>query len=94
VDVLKGHDRGVGVPPGPGRVASRAKNATKQPPCFTGCEKTHQTGLSREQLYRSFSEKGNPTLKTMLAVMKALSVAACKHNRSGSLSLLYSAHII
>lgn len=31
-----------------------------------------QTGLSREQLYRSFSEKGNPTLKTTLAVMKAL----------------------
>jgi probable addiction module antidote protein len=33
-----------------------------------------QTGLSREQLYRSFSEKGNPTLKTTLAVMKALGV--------------------
>ena len=31
-----------------------------------------QTGLSREQLYRSFSENGNPTLKTTLAVMKAL----------------------
>ncbi len=31
-----------------------------------------QTGLSREQLYRSFSDKGNPTLKTTLAVMKAL----------------------
>ena len=31
-----------------------------------------QTGLSREQLYRSFSERGNPTLKTMLAVLKAL----------------------
>ncbi|KAF1370442.1 DNA-binding protein [Yokenella regensburgei] len=31
-----------------------------------------QTGLSREQLYRSFSEKGNPTLKTTLAVMNAL----------------------
>ena len=31
-----------------------------------------QTRLSREQLYRSFSEKGNPTLKTTLAVMKAL----------------------
>lgn len=31
-----------------------------------------RTGLSREQLYRSFSEKGNPTLKTTLAVMKAL----------------------
>ncbi|MDU7098826.1 MAG: transcriptional regulator, partial [Enterobacter sp.] len=28
--------------------------------------------LSREQLYRSFSDKGNPTLKTTLAVMKAL----------------------
>ena len=31
-----------------------------------------QTGLSREQLYRSFSENGNPTLKTTLAVMRAL----------------------
>ncbi len=31
-----------------------------------------QTGLSREQLYRSFSENGNPTLKTTLALMKAL----------------------
>jgi len=33
-----------------------------------------QTGLSREQLYRSFSEKGNQTLKTTLAVMMALGV--------------------
>ena len=33
-----------------------------------------QTGLSREQLYRSFSASGNPTLKTVLAVMKALGV--------------------
>ena len=33
-----------------------------------------QTGQSREQLYRSFSEKGNPTLKTTLAVMKALGI--------------------
>ena len=33
-----------------------------------------ETGLSREQLYRSFSEKGNPTLKTTLAVMKALGI--------------------
>lgn len=31
-----------------------------------------ETGLAREQLYRSFSEGGNPTLKTTLAVMKAL----------------------
>jgi probable addiction module antidote protein len=33
-----------------------------------------QTGLSREQLYRSFSTRGNPTLKTTLAVMKALGI--------------------
>ena len=33
-----------------------------------------QTGLSREQLYRSFSATGNPTLKTTLAVMKALGI--------------------
>jgi probable addiction module antidote protein len=33
-----------------------------------------QTGLSREQLYRSFSENGNPTLKTTIAVMKALGI--------------------
>jgi probable addiction module antidote protein len=33
-----------------------------------------ETGLSREQLYRSFSVKGNPTLKTTLAVMKALGI--------------------
>ena len=33
-----------------------------------------QTGLSREQLYRSFSENGTPTLKTTLAVMKALGI--------------------
>ena len=33
-----------------------------------------KTGLSREQLYRSFSDNGNPTLKTTLAVMKALGI--------------------
>jgi probable addiction module antidote protein len=33
-----------------------------------------QTGLSREQLYRSFSANGNPTLKTTLAVMKTLNI--------------------
>lgn len=31
-----------------------------------------QTGLSREQLYRSFSGCGNPTLKSTFAVMNAL----------------------
>jgi probable addiction module antidote protein len=30
------------------------------------------TGLAREQLYRSLSEDGNPTLATTLAVMKAI----------------------
>ena len=34
----------------------------------------YYNGLSREQLYRSFSENGNPTLKTTLAVMKALGI--------------------
>ncbi|HEY3778644.1 MAG TPA: addiction module antidote protein [Rhizomicrobium sp.] len=34
----------------------------------------NKTGLSREQLYRSFSAQGNPTLKTTIAVMKALGV--------------------
>jgi probable addiction module antidote protein len=29
-------------------------------------------GLSRESLYRSLSPKGNPTLKTLIAVLKAL----------------------
>jgi probable addiction module antidote protein len=33
-----------------------------------------QTGLSREQISRSFSEHGNPALKTTLAVMKALGI--------------------
>jgi probable addiction module antidote protein len=37
-------------------------------------EIANRTGLSREQLYRSFSVNGNPTLKTTLAVMKALGV--------------------
>jgi probable addiction module antidote protein len=46
-------------------VVARAKGMT---------ELARETGLSREQLYRSFSEQGNPTLKTMLAVMHALGV--------------------
>lgn len=37
-------------------------------------EISQKTGLSREQLYRSFSERGNPTLKTTLAVMQALGI--------------------
>lgn len=37
-------------------------------------EIARETGLSREHLYRSFSERGNPTLKTTLAVMRALGI--------------------
>ncbi|MCY4147885.1 MAG: putative addiction module antidote protein [Gammaproteobacteria bacterium] len=37
-------------------------------------EIARQTGLSREQLYRSFSREGNPTLRSTLAVMKALGI--------------------
>ena len=44
-------------------VVARAKGMT---------ELAKESGLSREQLYRSFSDKGNPTLKTMLAVMRAV----------------------
>ncbi|WP_368355938.1 hypothetical protein [Acidithiobacillus concretivorus] len=40
------------------------------------------TDLSREQLYRSFSEAGNPTLKTTLAVMKALGIDLTAKPRS------------
>ncbi len=34
----------------------------------------NKTGLSREQLYRSFSPNGNPTLRTTLAVARALGI--------------------
>lgn len=46
-------------------VVARAKGMT---------EIARKTGLSREQLYRSFSENGNPTLKTTIAVMRALGI--------------------
>jgi len=58
-------------------VVARAKGMT---------ELSKETGLSREQLYRSFSEQGNPTLKTMLAVMRALGVdmTVKPHNSSAA----------
>ncbi|OOF08290.1 MULTISPECIES: helix-turn-helix domain-containing transcriptional regulator [unclassified Salinivibrio] len=31
-----------------------------------------QTGLSRETLYRTLSPKGNPNLKTLMAIVDAL----------------------
>jgi len=43
-----------------------------------------QTGLSREQLYRSFSGNGNPTLKTTLAVMKAMGIQLTAKTQSAA----------
>ena len=34
----------------------------------------HDTGLSRESLYKALSETGNPSLATVLKVAKALGV--------------------
>jgi probable addiction module antidote protein len=55
-------------------VVARAKGMTQI---------ANETGLSREQLYRSFSETGNPTLKTTIAVMKALGMALTAAPASG-----------
>ena len=44
-------------------VVVRAKGMTKI---------AKETGLAREQLYKSLSATGNPTLETTLAVMKAI----------------------
>lgn len=44
-------------------IAARAKGMTKV---------ADDTGLAREALYRSFSEEGNPSLKSTMAVLKSL----------------------
>lgn len=44
-------------------IAARAKGMTKV---------ASDTGLAREALYRSFSEDGNPSLKSTIAVLKSL----------------------
>jgi len=45
-----------------------------------------QAGISRESLYRALSPKGNPTLKTLIAVLKTvglrLSVTPAPHVRA------------
>jgi probable addiction module antidote protein len=45
-----------------------------------------QAGISRESLYRALSPKGNPTLKTLVAVLKTvglrLSVTQAKQVRA------------
>jgi probable addiction module antidote protein len=43
-------------------VVARAKGMTKV---------ARETGLAREQLYKSLSEAGNPTLETTIAVLKS-----------------------
>lgn len=53
-----------------------------------------QAGISRESLYRSLSPKGNPTLKTLIAVLNAIGLrlsvvekkkpAKAKSRRSGT----------
>lgn len=44
-------------------VAARAKGMSQV---------AQEAGCAREQLYRSLSKKGNPTLKTVLAILGAL----------------------
>lgn len=44
-------------------IAARAKGMTRI---------ADDTGLAREALYRSFSEDGNPSLKSTIAVLKSL----------------------
>lgn len=40
-----------------------------------------ETGLCREQLYKSLSEKGNPTLKTIIKVMQSWGIGlTVKHS--------------
>lgn len=46
-------------------VAARARGMTKV---------AEASGVSREMLYRSLSEEGNPTLRTLLAVLPALGI--------------------
>jgi probable addiction module antidote protein len=53
-------------------VVARAKDMTQI---------AKDTGLSREQLYRSFGDTGNPTLKTTIAVMKALGIEQTEKGR-------------
>jgi probable addiction module antidote protein len=47
-------------------VVARARGMTKI---------ADETGLAREALYRSFSEDGNPSLKSTIAVLKSLGFA-------------------
>jgi probable addiction module antidote protein len=46
-----------------------------------------ETGLSRESLYRAFSDDGNPTLKTILAVMGTLGMDLTAKARSSKMKV-------
>ena len=50
----------------------RALNTIARSRGMTGLAR--ETGVSREALYRALSESGNPTLDTLMRVMKALGV--------------------
>jgi probable addiction module antidote protein len=50
-------------------------------------EIARESGLSREHLYRSFSEDGNPTLKSILAVMGVLGVRLTATTLEGDTSV-------
>lgn len=54
-------------------VVARAKGMTKV---------ARESGLAREQLYRSLSETGNPTLETTLAVLKAIGFQLTSKHRA------------
>lgn len=47
------------------RIATKAKDMS---------DIARQTSLSRESLYRSLSDKGNPTLQTVIAVLNTLGI--------------------
>ena len=55
---------------GNARLIARALGAAARAKGMTNIAR--ETGLAREQLYKSLSENGNPTLETLLAVMKAI----------------------
>jgi len=55
---------------GDARYIAKALGVVARAKCITKIAR--QTGLAREQLYRSLSENGNPTLDTTLAVMRAI----------------------
>lgn len=48
-------------------------------------EVARKTGLSREALYRSLTENGNPTLKSVLLVLNALGLTLAVQPKSAAL---------